>query len=499
MVIIHRTIVAVLATLCLATSGSASFACRGDVADASGPGGDFTVNVFDLFQLLSQWGSDGPGANLAPPNNIIDVADLFQLLSQWGDCTIPEGDVCWLNDGIPLGFGNCQEPDQHGHGQEHVVAATSDLNPKLGVLVADNFRLIEPFNVISNVCWWGIYNTIEDGEECAPGGGDGSDDYFRIRFFASETIGDDAWPGELLATYVIGPRQLAINKIHTGNLVTGSLRMEFEYTAALQPFFVAPPNECIWMEITNQTVGDCSWQWSTAPGDNISVQDHGDGYSIDDLESYDLACCISGRIYTCAPKPDLYIQYPNFDNAFTSDVDANGNLSVSIAVADNFIVDGPAQSITSIEWWGLYLRWQNGWNVCSPDPDPSVQFRVTYYNDVSKLPGDIIGGPFLITPDDVYPLGTLIDTTYKFTARHPPVPVVDGQTVWISIQFADSHFCSFLWLTSDFGDEQAATAFDSEPFDTLNGNVAFSVNIDAIEPGGDETSRGDNSFNQTAP
>lgn len=45
---------------------------------------DGVVDVFDLFLLLSNWGGDGLGANLAEPNNIVDVSDLFVLLSNWG-------------------------------------------------------------------------------------------------------------------------------------------------------------------------------------------------------------------------------------------------------------------------------------------------------------------------------------------------------------------------------------------------------------------------------
>lgn len=48
--------------------------------------GDENVDVSDLFQLLAGWNTNGPGANLAPPNDVVDVSDLFALLAAWGAC-----------------------------------------------------------------------------------------------------------------------------------------------------------------------------------------------------------------------------------------------------------------------------------------------------------------------------------------------------------------------------------------------------------------------------
>lgn len=60
--------------------------CPWDIGTPGGPGQDGVVNVFDLFVLLSNWNMNGPGAALAPPNNIVDVFDLFELLANWGPC-----------------------------------------------------------------------------------------------------------------------------------------------------------------------------------------------------------------------------------------------------------------------------------------------------------------------------------------------------------------------------------------------------------------------------
>lgn len=47
---------------------------------------DGLVNVFDLFALLSNWSTSGPGADIAEPTNVVDVFDLFGMLSAWGAC-----------------------------------------------------------------------------------------------------------------------------------------------------------------------------------------------------------------------------------------------------------------------------------------------------------------------------------------------------------------------------------------------------------------------------
>ncbi len=63
---------------------------------ASGTGGgspcpadlnrDGMIDAADLGTLLSGWGSDGPGADLAAPFDQVDAADLGVMLGGWGDC-----------------------------------------------------------------------------------------------------------------------------------------------------------------------------------------------------------------------------------------------------------------------------------------------------------------------------------------------------------------------------------------------------------------------------
>lgn len=60
--------------------------CPADIADANGPNPDGEVNVFDLILLLTNWNTNGIGADIAPPDDIVDVFDLVELLDSWGTC-----------------------------------------------------------------------------------------------------------------------------------------------------------------------------------------------------------------------------------------------------------------------------------------------------------------------------------------------------------------------------------------------------------------------------
>ncbi len=50
-------------------------------------GNDNDVNVFDLLALLSAWGTNGAGAGIAAPTDVVDVFDLLGLLGAWGQCS----------------------------------------------------------------------------------------------------------------------------------------------------------------------------------------------------------------------------------------------------------------------------------------------------------------------------------------------------------------------------------------------------------------------------
>ena len=46
--------------------------------------GDGVVDVSDILLLISGWGTDGPGADLATPFDVIDVSDILFIINNWG-------------------------------------------------------------------------------------------------------------------------------------------------------------------------------------------------------------------------------------------------------------------------------------------------------------------------------------------------------------------------------------------------------------------------------
>lgn len=67
--------------------GPAAIVCPEDLTDnGTFNQPDGLINVFDLFVLLGNWNTAGPGAELAVPTNVVDVFDLFAMLGAWGVC-----------------------------------------------------------------------------------------------------------------------------------------------------------------------------------------------------------------------------------------------------------------------------------------------------------------------------------------------------------------------------------------------------------------------------
>lgn len=54
--------------------------CGGDL------NGDGIVTVADLLVVLDGWGTNGAGADIAPPLNVVDVADVLVIIAAWGGC-----------------------------------------------------------------------------------------------------------------------------------------------------------------------------------------------------------------------------------------------------------------------------------------------------------------------------------------------------------------------------------------------------------------------------
>ena len=59
----------------------AGAACDGDLDN------DGEVSFSDLTTMLANWGSSGPGAEVAAPFDAVTFADLTELLAKWGPCS----------------------------------------------------------------------------------------------------------------------------------------------------------------------------------------------------------------------------------------------------------------------------------------------------------------------------------------------------------------------------------------------------------------------------
>ncbi len=126
-----------------------------------------------------------------------------------------------------------------------------------------------------------------------------------------------------------------------------------------------------------------------------------------------------------------------------------------------------------VHWWGLCLRYDNGWYLCDPPAD--WLFEITFYYD------DGTGMPDTQNPACSYvvnPTITVVDPEcsgayilYQFDADLDPCcPLNNG---WISIQsLPNANDCGFLWMSSDQGD------MDSLQEDRINGDPPASTGYD---------------------
>jgi len=207
--------------------------------------------------------------------------------------------------------GNCQLPDQGGHGDLGIIGATSDLT--VGFHVIEGFRNdTGGFLTITEVCWWGFYLDFDLGEDCdlkVP-----SDD-FTITLYLN-TPGCPNGEPNLAQSQVHAIGNTAL-KAATGNLVGG--QNEYEYSA--QGLSIGPlaDGTCYWLGIQNNTPGtvgpNCVWLWSTADGNGNSYQDG----APDPINDFDLAVCVNATIGDqsfCSLVPDAACDMGSTNNCW---------------------------------------------------------------------------------------------------------------------------------------------------------------------------------------
>ena len=70
-------------------SGAAAInVCAGDISHVGGECPDGVVDVYDLMTLCNNWNTDGAGADLAEPYDVVDVFDLFMVIGENWACHI---------------------------------------------------------------------------------------------------------------------------------------------------------------------------------------------------------------------------------------------------------------------------------------------------------------------------------------------------------------------------------------------------------------------------
>ena len=141
-------VVLTCAMWCVATPVCVAQECP-DTHCAADLDGDDSVDVNDILLLLGHWGSDGPGACIAPSNTIVDINDLLGLLAGWGSCPPPpdpDNDLCI--GAMDLGLISTTTTIQ-----DSMVNATTD----------DDLGLCEGVAVEGPGRW---YRIIGNGESC---------------------------------------------------------------------------------------------------------------------------------------------------------------------------------------------------------------------------------------------------------------------------------------------------------------------------------------------
>ncbi|MEK6644414.1 MAG: hypothetical protein AABZ08_10945 [Planctomycetota bacterium] len=285
------------ATLTCGPASSAVACCKGDMNNDGG------INGADIAPWINQL---LPIANGGQPATQLDpVYGCFDAFTCRGDIdddyavTLSDlgGFVALLLSDDPCHTTACDDSAACHLPSESDIGVVSDLSTTAfggGFRCADNFKVVTGTSLTS-LCWYGYYFNFNSSLGCAPQSGDSADNF-------SVTIYDDAsgLPGAVLS----GPTSLTtITKSDTGvdlPYLQFAVR-RFKYEAELPAAVAVTPDGCYWIEIVNQSTGNCLWLWEMASlgGDGASVQKPGgvagvmNWYSFD-LTTNDFAFCLPG-------------------------------------------------------------------------------------------------------------------------------------------------------------------------------------------------------------
>lgn len=147
---------------------------------------------------------------------------------------------------------------------------------------------------------------------------------------------------------------------------------------------------------------------------------------------------------TSTARADIIFSNPPLNNAGSGISD----LGFGQQEADDFVLAGPIATIARLRWWGSYGT--------SPDPAPTDDFRVRFFNDAGGSPSttffaeiNLTGVTRTATSLTSSPFGSHDGgTVYQYEADLvPPLSLVPGTTYYLSI--LNNTGSAWGWLEND--------------------------------------------------
>jgi len=154
------------------------------------------------------------------------------------------------------------------------------------------------------------------------------------------------------------------------------------------------------------------------------------------------------RAWPCPPDAVLAQPAESCDDPFWSAYTSAVGLDFAYLCQENLDFYG---ELCGVHWWGLALRWNNGWTAGDP---AALVFDIVFYADAGGVPGVPICTYSAIVPTHAY-RETCFDVYDVYYFEAPPLSPCfsGGGPGWISIQSrqAPPNYDLFLWTTSVTG------------------------------------------------
>lgn len=224
----------------------------------------FPPSLFDEFQGC--FAANLCRADVAlPTDGLIDLGNdlpaFVNLLVQSNKPTCPSAGEL---DCFDPAFGQPTGPLENGQ----IGAVLSDLDTNRDGRAAECFCPKET-GVITNICWWGTYLDFA-GLECGP-----ELDCFKVTF-RRDDHGSARCPGSVVdppgyqaLDSAVQVERFAVGLLNPTGTAEAGLVTEYLYTATLTVPIAVTKDQCMWLEIVNDTpTSQCQWHWATSPRGN---------------------------------------------------------------------------------------------------------------------------------------------------------------------------------------------------------------------------------------